>query len=239
MLSVFINVAAVLLGGTLGLFFNRSFPQRIADTVMKGLALCVLYIGVSGALEGEYVLVTILSVALGGALGEWLDLDGRLNWLGQRLEEKFGAQTEAADGQRGARKSLAEGFVSASMLFCVGAMAIVGSLQSGLTGDHSTIIAKSLIDGIAAVLLASSLGAGVLFSAAAVFVYQGAIVLLAETLEPLLDASTVAEMSCAGSLLIVGLALNMLDLTKLKVTNYIPAVFLPILICHVFNFFKF
>lgn len=232
MLSVFINVAAVLLGGTLGLFFNRSFPQHIADTVMKGLALCVLYIGISGAFEGNYILVTILSVALGGALGEWLDLDGRLNRLGQRLEEKFGGKMANAGGA--ARKSLAEGFVSASMLFCVGAMAIVGSLQSGLTGDHSTIIAKSLIDGIAAVLLASSLGAGVLFSAAAVFVYQGSIVLLAETLEPLLDTATVAEMSCAGSLLIVGLALNMLDLTHLKVTNYIPAVFLPMLLCQFF-----
>ncbi len=229
MLSVFINMAAILAGGTLGLFFNRSFPQHIADTVMKGLALCVLYIGISGALEGQHILVTILSVALGGALGEWLDLDGRLNWLGQKLEEKFGAKGAAEGGAP--RKSLAEGFVSASMLFCVGAMAIVGSLQSGLVGDHSTIIAKSLIDGIAAVLLASSLGAGVLFSAGAVFLYQGSIVLLAETLEPLLDSATVAEMSCAGSLLIVGLALNMLDLTHLKITNYIPAVFLPIIFC--------
>ena len=233
MVSVFINVAAVLLGGTLGLFFNRSFPQRIADTVMKGLALCVLYIGISGALEGNYILVTILSVALGGALGELLDLDGKLNRLGQKLEQQFGGQADLNEGGR-TRKSLAEGFVSASMLCCVGAMAIVGSLQSGLVGDHSTIIAKSLIDCIAAVLLASSLGAGVLFSAGAVLLYQGAIVLLAETLEPLLDSATVAEMSCAGSLLIVGLALNMLDLTHLKVTNYIPAVFLPMLFCRFF-----
>lgn len=232
MISVFINVGAVLLGGTVGLFFNRSFPQHIADTVMKGLALCVLYIGISGALEGNYILVTILSVALGGALGEWLDLDGKLNRLGQKLEQQFGGKENAAEGRP--RKSLAEGFGSASMLFCVGAMAIVGSLQSGLVGDHSTIIAKSLIDGIAAVLLASSLGAGVLFSAGAVLLYQGSIVLLAETLEPLLDAVTVAEMSCAGSLLIVGLALNMLDLTHLKVTNYIPAVFLPMLFCRFF-----
>ena len=176
MVSVFINVAAVLLGGTLGLFFNRNFPQRIADTVMKGLALCVLYIGISGALEGNYILVTILSVALGGALGELLDLDGKLNRLGQKLEQQFGGQADLNEGGR-TRKSLAEGFVSASMLFCVGAMAIVGSLQSGLVGDHSTIIAKSLIDCIAAVLLASSLGAGVLFSAGAVLLYQGASLL--------------------------------------------------------------
>lgn len=221
MVSVFINVAAILIGGCVGLVCGRHFPQRVADTVMTGLALCVLYIGISGAAAGREILVTILSLALGGALGELLDLDGRLNVLGQRLEQKFG----------GGRNSLAEGFVSASMLFCVGAMAIVGSLQSGLLGDHSTIVAKSLIDGIAAVLLASSLGAGVLFSSVAVLVYQGSIVLLAEVLAPLLQDAVVDEMACAGSLLIVGLALNMLKITSIKVTNYIPAIFLPVLYC--------
>lgn len=224
MVSVAINVGAVLAGGLLGLLCGRGFPEHIADTVMKGLALCVLYIGISGAFDGRYILVTILSVAVGGALGELLDLDGRLNGLGRRLEQKFGGGA----GQ----KSLAEGFVTASMLFCVGAMAIVGSLQSGLVGDHSTIIAKSLIDGIAALVLASTLGVGVLFSAAAVLVYQGSIVLLAELLEPLLDTVTINEMSCVGSLLIVGLSFNMLKITNIKVTNYIPGIFLPMLFCY-------
>jgi hypothetical protein len=226
MFSVFINVAAILAGGCVGLFFGRHFPERVSDTVMKGLALCVMYIGISGALDGQHTLITIVSVALGGALGELLDLDGKLNALGQKLEQTFGSKDD-----KPGKKSLAEGFVSASMLFCVGAMAIVGSLQSGLVGDYSTIIAKSLIDGIAAILLASSLGFGVLFSAGAVLIYQGAIVMLAETLQPLLSDVTIAEMSCAGSLLIVGLSLNMLNLTKIKVTNYIPAIFLPILFC--------
>lgn len=221
MISVVINMATVLLGGTLGLFLGRRFPRRLAGTVMQGLALCVLYIGISGALEGRDTLITIISVAVGGALGELLDIDGRLNALGEALEHKFG----------GGKTSLAEGFVSASMLFCVGAMAIVGSLQSGLVGDHSIIIAKSVIDGIAAVLLASSLGAGVLFAAAAVGIYQGAIVLLAEWVQPLLGDAVVAEMSCAGSLLIVALALNMLKLTNIKVANFIPAIFLPVLLC--------
>lgn len=223
MISVAVNMAAVLLGGTLGLFLGKRFPERLADTVMKGLALCVLYIGISGALDGQNTLITIVSVALGGALGELIDIDGKLNALGKKLEDSM--------GERLGGSPLAEGFVSASMLFCVGAMAIVGSLQSGLVGDHSTIIAKSVIDGIAAILLASSLGAGVLFSALAVGLYQGTIVLLAETLQPLLTDAAVAEMSCAGSLLIVGLALNMLDLTKIKVANYIPAIFLPIIFC--------
>lgn len=223
MISVAINVGAVLAGGLLGLLCGRGFPERISDTVMKGLALCVLYIGISGAFVGEHIMVTILAMAAGGALGELLDLDGRLNRLGQSLERRFGG--------RPGQKSLAEGFVTASMLFCVGAMAIVGSLQSGLVGDHSTIIAKSLIDGIAALVLASTLGLGVLFSGLAVLVYQGSIVLGARVLEPLLDTVTVNEMSCVGSLLIVGLAFNMLGLTNLKVTNYIPAIFLPMLFC--------
>lgn len=221
MLSVIINMSAVLLGGTLGLFIGQRFPQRIADTVMNGLALCVMYIGISGALSGQQTLIAIISMALGGALGELADLDGKLNALGQRLQQKFGS---AAGGS-----SLAEGFVSASMLFCVGAMAIVGSLQSGLTGDHSTIIAKSVIDGISSILLASSLGIGVLFSAAAIGLYQGTLVLLASTLQPLLTDATIAEMTCVGSLLIVGLSLNMLGITKIKVANYIPAIFLPML----------
>lgn len=222
MLSVIINMSAVLLGGTLGLFIGRRFPQRIADTVMKGLALCVMYIGISGALSGQQTLIAIISMALGGALGELADLDGKLNALGQRLQQKFGSA--------GGGSTLAEGFVSASMLFCVGAMAIVGSLQSGLTGDHSTIIAKSVIDGISAILLASSLGAGVLFSAAAIGLYQGTLVLLASTLQPLLTDATIAEMTCVGSLLIIGLSLNMLGITKIKVANYIPAIFLPMLL---------
>lgn len=225
MISVVINMGAVLLGGTVGLLFGRFFPKRVADTVMQGIALCVLYIGISGALGGEKTLVTILSIALGGVLGELIDIDGGLNRLGQLLEEKLGG----AFGE----SPLAEGFVSASMLFCVGAMAIVGSLQSGLMGDHSTIIAKSLIDGITAVLLSASLGVGVLFSAAAIGVYQGSIVLLAALLQPLLSDSVVVEMSCAGSLLIVGLGLNMLNITKIKVANFIPAIFLPIILCQI------
>lgn len=223
MISVIFNMAAVLIGGTLGLLLGRRFPRRVADTVMQGMALCVLYIGISGAFDGEKTLVMILSVALGGVMGELLDIDGALNRLGQKLEKKLGGVFGGSP--------LAEGFVSASMLFCVGAMAIVGSLQSGLVGDHSTIIAKSLIDGITSVLLASSLGAGVLFSALAIGAYQGSIVLLASVLQPLLSDTVVAEMSCAGSLLIIGLGLNMLGICKVKVANFIPAIFLPMLLC--------
>lgn len=223
MISVVINMAAVLAGGTVGLVLGRRFPRRVADTVMQGVALCVLFIGISGAFAGENSLVMILSVALGGVLGELIDIDGALNRLGQTLEHKLGGVCGGSP--------LAEGFVSASMLFCVGAMAIVGSLQSGLMGDHSTIIAKSLIDGITAILLASSLGAGVLFSALAIGAYQGSIVLLASVLQPLLSDAVVAEMSCAGSLLIIGLGLNMLNICKIKVANFIPGIFLPILLC--------
>lgn len=190
---------------------------------MKGLALCVLLIGISGALEGENTLIAILSIVTGAIIGELIDIDRRLNHLGQLLEARF------SKGQ--GEQTVARAFVTSSLLFCVGAMTIVGSLQSGLTGDHEMIYTKSMLDGIASIIFASSLGYGVLFSAAAVFVYQGAIVLLAQWVAPFLSDTVVAEMTCTGSLLIIALGLNMLGLTKIKVANYLPALFMPVVLC--------
>ena len=190
---------------------------------MKGLALCVLLIGISGALKGENTLIAILSIAIGAIIGEIIDLDRRLNNLGQLLEARF----SKGDGEQ----TVARAFVTSSLLFCVGAMAIVGSLQSGLTGDHEMIYTKSMLDGISSIIFASSLGYGVVFSAVAVFVYQGAIVLLAQCIAPFLSDAVIAEMTCTGSLLIIALGLNMLGLTRIKVANYLPALLLPILLC--------
>ena len=190
---------------------------------MKGLALCVLLIGISGALKGENTLIAILSIAIGAIIGEIIDLDRRLNNLGQLLEARF----SKGDGEQ----TVARAFVTSSLLFCVGAMAIVGSLQSGLTGDHEMIYTKSMLDGISSIIFASSLGYGVVFSAVAVFVYQGAIVLLAQWIAPFLSDAVIAEMTCTGSLLIIALSLNMLGLTRIKVANYLPALLLPILLC--------
>lgn len=227
MIATIVNAGAILAGGLLGLVFRKGLPQRISDTLMKGLALCVMLIGISGSLKGENTLIAILSIALGAVLGELIDLDKHLNRLGSFLQRKLTKKSPAQEGG----SHFAEGFVSASLLFCVGAMAVVGSLDSGLVGDHKTLFAKSLIDGMSAMVLASTLGAGVLMSAVPVFVYQGLITLLAGFLAPVLTDSIVAEMTCVGSLLIIAISLNMLGLTKLKVMNYLPAIFIPIALC--------
>lgn len=223
MFGTWVNVAAVLLGGSIGLLIKKGIPSRLNDTLMKGLGLCTLYIGISGALKGNDTLKLILSMVVGALMGELLDLDGKIASLGAWLERRF------AKGEGSV--SIAQGFVSASLLFCVGAMTIVGSLQSGLTGDHQMLFTKSMLDFVAAILFASSLGVGVLFSAVFVLVYQGGITLLAGLAAPYLGEAVIAEMTCVGSVLIIGLALNMLGVTKLKVMNYVPAIFLPILLC--------
>ena len=225
LLGSLVNSAAIILGGSIGLALKKGLSDRIASAVMNALALCVLYIGVSGMLKGENILITILLMVFGTLVGEWIDLDKKINQLGDEIESRVSSDNK--------EHSVSNGFVTASLLFCVGAMAIVGALQSGLTGNHDTLFAKSLIDGIAAIVMASSLGIGVLLSAGLILVYEGGISLFANVMAPLLTDSVINEMTCVGSLLIVGLALNMLKLTNLKIMNYAPAVFFPIL----FGFF--
>lgn len=221
MIGAIVNTLAAVVGGLLGSLLKKGIPERFADLVQKGLALCVLYIGIKGSLVGTNTLVTILSLVLGAILGELMNIDGAIERLGAWAQRKL-----SKGGSR-----LGEGFVTASLLFCVGSMAVVGSLQSGLTGNHETIFTKSMLDFVSAIILASTLGLGVCLSGIFVLVYQGAIVLLARWAAPILSDYVVAEMSCAGSLLIVALGLNMLGITKLKVANLLPAMFLPIVFC--------
>lgn len=235
MLGTLVNAAAIIVGGAIGLLLKKGLPKKMADTLMKGLGLCTFYIGISGCLEGENTLVLIVSMVLGTILGEAVDLDDKINRLGNFLERKFGGKKSDAAEVPGQKVSLAEGFVTSSLLFCVGAMAIVGSLQSGLTGNHDTLFAKSLLDFVAAIIFASSLGVGVLLSAGLLFLYQGSITLLAQFIEPFLTDPVIAEMNCVGNVIIIGLAMNMLGITKLKVMNFVPAILLPILLCPVFS----
>lgn len=224
MLGTIVNTIAVIIGGLIGLCLKKGLPSRISDAVMTGVALCTIYIGITGCLDGQNALITVLSIAIGTVIGTLLDLDGKLNHLGQSLENKF-------KNPSGEKTSLAEGFVSASLLFCVGAMTIVGSLQSGLTGNHEMLFTKSLLDFISSIVFASTMGVGVILSSIFVFVYQGAITMLSSFLSPFLSDAVVAEMTCVGSLLLIGLGLNLLGITKIKIMNYIPAIFLPILLC--------
>lgn len=224
MTGTIVNVIAVILGSSLGLILKKGIPQRFSDSIMKAVALCVLYIGIDGCLKGENTLITIISMVLGVLIGELLRLDDGINSLGKKLEDKV-SKGKSSNG------NIARGFVTASLLFCVGAMAIVGSLESGISGNHEILFSKSLLDFISSIIFSASLGIGVMFSAVFVLLYQGVITLLAQFIGPFLGDAVIAEMTCVGSLLIIALGLNMLGLTKLKVMNYIPAVFLPILLC--------
>ena len=225
MLGTIVNAGAIVLGCAVGLLLKRGIPERVTDAVMKGIGLCVIYIGMSGALKGEKTIAMIIAMAAGGAIGTALDLNGGMERLGKLLEEKF---TKSGSGG-----GISVGFVTASLIYCVGAMSVVGSLQSGLTGSHDMLFTKSLLDGISAIVLTASLGIGVGLSAARVFVYQGVITLLAGLLAPVLTDAVVAEMTCVGSMLIFALGLNMIGVTKIKVMDFVPAIFLVIPLCYV------
>lgn len=234
-----INALAVVAGSIAGLIIQAvtrrssrdisadGLGGRIQTIVMQGVALCVLYIGYSGALKGENTLIAIISMALGAVIGEILDLDRRMRDLGDWVQARTAKLIHTQEGA----PSISDGFVTASLLFCVGAMAIVGALENGLTGNYDTLKAKSVLDGISSIVFASSLGVGVSFSAIATLLYQGIISLAAGLLSPLLGDTVIAEMTCVGSLLIVALGLNMLGASKIKVMNLVPAIFLPILLC--------
>ena len=222
MLGVLVNTLTVLIGGALGLLLKKGIPERVSNAVMAAIGLCTLYIGIDGALQGSNTIVLIVSMVLGTIAGTLLNIDGAINRLGDFAEKKMRRDDD--------KTSVAEGFMTASLLFCVGAMTILGSLNAGLSGDNKILFTKSVLDLISACMLASSLGVGVLFSALFVLVYQGGLVLLAGLLQNLLtDAALVAEITCAGSIMIIGLGLNILGITKLKVADQLPAiVFVPI-----------
>lgn len=216
-----VNFFLVILGSLLGLLFKKGIPERIRQTLMTGMAFCVLYIGVTGLFEkGANVLVMIVCFAIGALIGELIDLDKQVNRLGTFVEKKVDKK-----GQHG---KIAEGFVTATLLFCVGAMTIVGSIDSGINGDNATLYSKSVIDCVAAIALTSSMGIGVIFAAVSTLVIEGGITLLAGVISPVLSEYIIAQMSVIGSLLIISLALNMLGITKIKVMNFVPAILLPI-----------
>lgn len=229
MIGVLVNTATVLIGSLIGLIFKSGIPKKLTDAVMLGIGLCTIYIGIAGTLKGENTLILIGSIVLGAIIGTAIDLDKRLNALGELLGRRF----KKTDGT----VSVAEGFVTASLLFCIGSMTIVGSLTAGLTGNNEMIITKSLLDLVSAVVLSVSLGFGVIFAAVFVLIFQGALVLLAQYLAPVLTTSAINEITCAGSLIIIALGLNIIGVTKIKVANYLPAIIIAPLICWIVTLF--
>lgn len=228
MLGTIINSATIVAGAVIGLLLKKGLPERLSDTLMKGMGLCTLFLGISGSLKGENSLILIISMVVGIIVGEGIDLEEKLNRLGKWVERKI--QAIAGEKAKG-KVSIAEGFVSASLLFCVGAMAVLGSLQSGLSGNHEILFNKAILDFVIAIVFAATLGIGVALSAASVFAYQGAITLLAQWMAPFLTDRVIQEMTCVGSVIIIGLGLNMMGAVRLRVMNFVPAVFLPILLC--------
>ena len=223
--GVIVNTFTVILGSLMGLTFKKKVSSKYTDAVMCGLGLCTIYIGLSGALSAgsdadANPVMPIIAIALGVLIGTILDIDGKLAKLGQRVEQRFANQNG----------KIAEGFISASLLFCVGSMTIVGGINAGISGDNTLYFTKSALDLVSSTMLSVSFGLGVLLSAGFVFVFQGAIVLAATLIEPLLTTHMIAEMNCVGSLLIVLIGLNLMGITKIKVADFLPAILVALLL---------
>ncbi|MFU7517688.1 DUF554 domain-containing protein [Clostridium sp. HCS.1] len=222
MLGTIVNSLVIVIGSVIGLFLKENVNEKVSNTIMNGLALCVIYIGISGTLKGNNTIVMIISVAVGAFIGGIIDIDNKLENLGKIIEKSF--------NKNNGNISIAQGFVTATLLFCIGAMAIVGSLESGLNNNHSTLYAKSILDGISSIIFASTLGIGVALSAIVVFIYQGSITLAASFLSTFLSDIAINNMTAVGSLLIIGLGLNMLGVTKIKVSNLLPSIIIAVLL---------
>jgi len=218
MLGTIVNSLSILVGGLTGSVFKNKISGAYNETIMKALGLSVILIGLKSALQVNNILLLIICLTLGTLIGEIMKIEKGIENIGAWLERKFSKQN-----------GLANGFVTASLVYCVGAMAIMGSLESGLTNDHSILYAKSLIDGISAIIFSSSLGIGVCFSAISVFIYQGIITLTASLMKEFFIPSVVNEMSSIGGLVIVAIGANMLEIKRIKVGNMLPAIFMPLL----------
>ena len=246
-LGTIVNVAAILLGGTAGLALKKILSKRITDTVMQGVGLAVIIIGISGALSAAFtvninnnensissnhILLMIISLAIGALIGELIKIESRLESLGKFCEKKFSKPGETS----ASASTFSQGFITATLVFCVGSMAIVGSLEDGINKNSDILFAKSALDGISAMIFASALGAGVLFSAAAVGIYQGMITLLAVFIAPYFDETVVTQISLVGAVLIMSIGMNMLGIAKIRVGNLLPAILTPV-VYHVIRLF--
>lgn len=235
------NIALILIGSTIGMIIKGGLKQRFQETIMSGLGLAVMFIGISGALEGlliisdgkivsRNIMLMIVSLAIGGFIGEAINIEARLDRIGEWLKKKLKINKEKDE-------CFVEGFVNSSLLFCVGAMALIGSLRDGLSADSSMLLAKGVIDGVTAIFFASTLGIGVFFSVIPVGIYQGIITLAARYVEPLLNERLIGNLSFVGSILIFAIGINMIFGKKIKTGNLLPAILVPIAYEIIMNLF--
>jgi len=214
------NALGIFAGGIIGIFMKKGLPKRFGDSVMYALGLFTFGLGVTFFIQSKEVMVLIISLVLGTLIGELIDIEKRLENLGNSLQSRF----------KGAKGRFTEGFVTASLLFCVGSMAIMGSLQSGLTGNHQVLFAKTVMDTVAAVIFTAAMGFGVALSSVPVLLYEGGLTLAASAVAPYLGDAVVNEMTAVGGVLLIGLALSVLDIKKIRVGNMLPGIFLPIIL---------
>jgi hypothetical protein len=229
MIGTIVNAAAIMAGGVFGLLLKKGIKDRYKTTIMQAIGLSVILIGVRSALNATDLLEIIICMVVGSLLGEAMRIEDRIEALGAYAEKQFSRSTDGG---------FSKGLVTASLVFCVGSMAIVGSLESGLAGNHETLFAKSLLDGITSVVFASTFGSGVILSAAPVLIYQGTITLGASLLRPFLTSGVIAQMSGVGGLLIAAIGINMLRIAHIKVGNMLPAIFLPLIYYMVRQLFR-
>lgn len=226
--GVLVNVLTVLIGSTLGLLLKKQIPEKLTTAVMTAIGLCTVAIGVTGVIKGQNQLVMIISLVLGTIVGTLIDIDGKLTKIGDKLQKKKGENEKS---------TFSQGFVTASLLFCVGAMTIVGSMNAGISGDNQMLYTKSVLDLISSTMLGASLGIGVLFSSVFVLAFQGGLVALSMALGSFLNDFAVAELICAGSVMIIALGLNLIGITKIKVANLLPGLVLVPIVCKIFELF--
>jgi len=215
-----INATAIVICSIIGLLLKEALPPRLCETITQGLGLGVVIIGTTMALKTENITLMLVSLLLGAIVGELIDIEKQLKRIGDALESRL----------KNSSNNVSLGFVSASLLFCTGSMAIMGALENGITGTYSILLSKSLLDGIFAMILSSTMGIGVLLSAIPVFLYQGSIALLATSIKPFLSTAMITEMNAVGGILIMAIGINMLKIKEFKVGNLLPAIIMPILI---------
>lgn len=220
MIASVVNASVIVAGGLIGLLFGGRIQKRFGELIFSALGLCVLVIGIMSATATKHMLHVIIQIVIGAIIGEALRIEDRLKGLGDFLSARFAKEGEAG--------RFTKAFVTTSLLYCVGSMAIMGSLEAGINGNYEIIYSKSIMDGVSSITFAAGMGVGVLFSSLPVLVYQGAITLLASFLAPHLNEMIVGEMSAIGGLLLIAMALDMLKVCKIRYANLIPAIILPI-----------
>jgi len=238
MIGTLLNIATVLIGGTLGLLFGSRLPDQLRKTVIAGLGLFTFAYGIYNFLKTQNPLIVLGSLLLGALLGEWWKIEDGLQMIGMWLEKRFTHRPEGETDNRSSNRFV-RAFLTASLVFCVGPMSILGSIQDGLKGDYSLLAIKSVLDGFAAMAFTTTLGAGVLFSVLVILFYQGGISLLASQLNTILTPLMMSEMTAVGGVLLLGIAISsLLEIKPIRVGNFLPALAIAPLIVALLAFFK-